>query len=94
MDKKKEQGMFSEPEIQADAFERELTTDLDDETPDRPKGMALHTRILIGLLVGVVAGVAVNSVFRVNSLFRPGSIFSPDYFSQPAARITHSNVEW
>ena len=51
-----------EPELAADAFEREVTTDLDEETPDRPKGMALHTRILIGLAVGVVAGVAVNAL--------------------------------
>lgn len=43
-----------------DAYEREETTDLDDETPDAPKGMALHTRILIGLAVGVVGGVAAN----------------------------------
>jgi len=49
--------------IGADAFEREVTTDLDDETPDKPKGPALHTRILIGLAVGVVAGVVVNKVF-------------------------------
>ncbi len=46
--------------IDPDAFEREVTTDLDDETHDRPKGLALHTRILIGLAVGVIAGVAVN----------------------------------
>src|SRR5215210_8948464 len=50
-------------ELPTDAFERELTTDLDDETPDKPKGMPLHTRILIGLAVGVVAGVAVNYLF-------------------------------
>jgi dicarboxylate/amino acid:cation (Na+ or H+) symporter, DAACS family len=43
-----------------DAYERELTTDLKDATPDRPKGMPLHTRIVIGLLAGVVAGVVVN----------------------------------
>src|SRR3954470_6858404 len=49
--------------IDADAFEREVTTDLDDETPDRPKGMPLHTRILIGLAVGVLAGVSANRVF-------------------------------
>lgn len=49
--------------LQRDAFEREVTTDLDDETPDKPKGMALHTKILIGLLVGVIAGVAVNRIF-------------------------------
>ncbi len=49
--------------LQRDAFERELTTDLDEETPDKPKGMPLHTRILIGRLVGVIAGVAVNRMF-------------------------------
>jgi DAACS family dicarboxylate/amino acid:cation (Na+ or H+) symporter len=51
------------PEIATDAFEREVTTDLDEETPDKPKGMALHTRILIGLAVGVVAGITVNALF-------------------------------
>src|SRR5688572_19890130 len=43
-----------------DAYERELDTDLDDKTRDKPKGMALHTKILIGLLVGVIGGLAVN----------------------------------
>lgn len=46
--------------VDPNAFERELTTDLKDSTPDRPRGMPLHTRILIGLLVGVIAGLAVN----------------------------------
>lgn len=46
--------------IPSDDYERELTTDLDDETPDKPKGVALHTKILIGLLVGVLGGLAVN----------------------------------
>jgi DAACS family dicarboxylate/amino acid:cation (Na+ or H+) symporter len=58
-DKKRAQ----KPEIAADAFEREVTTDLDEETPDKPKGMALHTRILIGLAVGVLAGITVNALF-------------------------------
>jgi DAACS family dicarboxylate/amino acid:cation (Na+ or H+) symporter len=49
--------------IDANAFEREVTTDLDDETPDKPRGMALHTRILIGLAVGVISGVSVNLAF-------------------------------
>jgi DAACS family dicarboxylate/amino acid:cation (Na+ or H+) symporter len=53
----------NQPSLEADAFEREVTTDLDEETPDKPKGPALHTRILIGLVVGVVAGVFVNYVF-------------------------------
>ena len=45
-----------------DAYERELTTDLKDTTSDRPKGLPLHTRIVIGLITGVVAGVAVNAL--------------------------------
>jgi dicarboxylate/amino acid:cation (Na+ or H+) symporter, DAACS family len=49
--------------IAPDDYERELQTDLDDKTPDKPKGIALHTKILIGLLVGVIGGVAVNRVF-------------------------------
>lgn len=49
--------------IPADDYERELSTDLDDKTSDKPKGMALHTKILIGLLVGAVAGLIVNFSF-------------------------------
>jgi DAACS family dicarboxylate/amino acid:cation (Na+ or H+) symporter len=48
--------------IDSSAFERELTTDLDDKTPDRPRGLPLHTKILIGLFVGAGAGVAVNTL--------------------------------
>ncbi|HKS40439.1 MAG TPA: dicarboxylate/amino acid:cation symporter [Blastocatellia bacterium] len=55
------------PAADANAYEREATTDLKDETPDRPKGWPLHTRILTGLLVGVVAGVAVNMVAGGNN---------------------------
>ena len=47
-------------QIPADDYERELETDLDDKTADKPKGMALHTKILIGLLVGVLGGLGVN----------------------------------
>lgn len=50
----------SEPTLPQDEYERELTTDLDDDTPDKPKGMALHTKILIGLVVGVAGGLFVN----------------------------------
>ncbi len=46
--------------LPADAYERELDTDLDDMTPDVPKGMALHTKILIGLMIGVFGGLIVN----------------------------------
>jgi dicarboxylate/amino acid:cation (Na+ or H+) symporter, DAACS family len=49
--------------LQRDEFERKIATDLDEETPDKPRGMALHTKILIGLIVGVIAGVTVNRMF-------------------------------
>jgi DAACS family dicarboxylate/amino acid:cation (Na+ or H+) symporter len=48
------------PSTDADAYELEETTDLKDETLDRPRGLPLHTRILLGLVGGVVAGVATN----------------------------------
>jgi dicarboxylate/amino acid:cation (Na+ or H+) symporter, DAACS family len=54
---------LTKPQIDSDAFEREVTTDLDEETPDKPKGWPLHTRILIGLAVGAISGVVVNKVF-------------------------------
>jgi DAACS family dicarboxylate/amino acid:cation (Na+ or H+) symporter len=47
-------------EASRDSFERELTTDLEDSTPDEPKGLPLHTRIFIGLATGVVAGLLAN----------------------------------
>ena len=47
-------------EIPSDQYDRELATDLDDKTTDKPGGMALHTKVLIGLLVGVVGGLAAN----------------------------------
>jgi dicarboxylate/amino acid:cation (Na+ or H+) symporter, DAACS family len=53
--------MSEENKINGDyPYEREVETDLDDKTPDQPKGMALHTKILIGLLVGVLGGLLVN----------------------------------
>lgn len=50
----------NEKKIPNDEYEREITTDLDDDTPDKPSGMPLHTKILIGLIVGVVGGLIVN----------------------------------
>jgi DAACS family dicarboxylate/amino acid:cation (Na+ or H+) symporter len=52
---------MTDPSPGSDRFERELSTDLKDETPDKPKGLPLHTRILIGLGVGVVAGLVANA---------------------------------
>jgi DAACS family dicarboxylate/amino acid:cation (Na+ or H+) symporter len=46
--------------IPADEYEQEFRTDLDDKTDDVPRGMALHTKILIGLAVGVIGGLAAN----------------------------------
>jgi DAACS family dicarboxylate/amino acid:cation (Na+ or H+) symporter len=70
--------------IDADAFEREVTTDLDEETPDKPKGMALHTRILIGLAVGVIAGLAVNKAFGGD---HPRVVWIVDNFTQPIGQL-------
>ena len=50
--------MGDEPD--SSRFERELTTDLKDVTPDRPRGWPLHTRILVGLATGVAAGLIAN----------------------------------
>src|ERR1051325_10155320 len=57
-----DKGRLIKPEVAADAYEREETTDLKDATPDKPKGWPLHTRILTGLVVGVVAGISVNAL--------------------------------
>jgi DAACS family dicarboxylate/amino acid:cation (Na+ or H+) symporter len=70
--------------IDADAFEREVTTDLDEETPDKPKGMALHTRILIGLAVGVIAGLVVNKAFGGD---HPRVAWVVDNITQPVGQL-------
>ncbi|HZH33523.1 MAG TPA: dicarboxylate/amino acid:cation symporter [Pyrinomonadaceae bacterium] len=49
-----------------DDYGRELETDLDDKTADKPRGMALHTKILLGLVIGVVAGIAVNQIGKTS----------------------------
>lgn len=72
------------PQIDANAFEREVTTDLDEETPDKPKGLPLHTRILIGLAVGVIAGVTVNYIGGGN---HPRVVSFIDNFTQPIGQL-------
>lgn len=66
------------------SYEEELRTDLDDKTTDKPQGLALHTKILIGLLVGVIGGLIVNwtsggnpnVVWTVENITRPiGQLF-------------------
>jgi len=63
MPEEKDNRRHGADRVQRDAFEREVATDLDEETPDKPRGLALHTKILIGLLIGVIAGVTVNRLF-------------------------------
>ena len=78
-DEHDDKGM-QKPQLASDAFERELTTDLDDETPDKPKGMALHTRILIGLAAGVVAGITINALVILTP---DGESFRPEHTNPP-----------
>jgi len=73
-----------EKRVDRDAFEREIATDLDEETPDKPKGMALHNKILIGLAVGVIAGVTVNKAFGGD---HPKVVWIVDNITQPVGQL-------
>ncbi|HKP82866.1 MAG TPA: dicarboxylate/amino acid:cation symporter [Pyrinomonadaceae bacterium] len=70
--------------VERDAFEREIATDLDEMTPDEPRGMALHTKILIGLAVGVIAGVAVNRILGGD---HPTVVWIVDNITQPIGQL-------
>jgi DAACS family dicarboxylate/amino acid:cation (Na+ or H+) symporter len=65
-------------------YEQELRSDLDDETADKPKGMALHTKILIGLLVGVVGGVAANMTLGGS---HPGLVWFIRNIAEPIGQL-------
>ena len=67
-----------------DAFEREIATDLDEDTPDKPKGKPLHTKILVGLIIGVVAGIAVN---RFAGGDHPRVVWVVDNITQPVGQL-------
>lgn len=71
-------------EVERDAFEREIATDLDEDTPDKPKGIPLHTKILIGLAVGVIAGVSVNQVLGGDD---PRVVWLVDNITQPVGQL-------
>lgn len=71
-------------QIPADDYERELTTDLDDETPDKPKGIALHTKILIGLLVGVIGGLTANWLLGGND---PRLVWTVENITRPIGQL-------
>ncbi len=66
------------------AFEREIGTDLDEKTPDKPKGIALHNKILAGLAVGVIAGVTVNRLFGGD---HPKVAWVVDNITQPVGQL-------
>ena len=70
--------------IERDAFEREVGTDLDEETPDKPKGIPLHTRILLGLAVGVIAGISVNKALGGD---HPTVVWIVDNITQPVGQL-------
>ena len=70
--------------IPPDDYERELATDLDDDTPDKPKGMALHTKILIGLLVGVIGGLVVNTSLGGSN---PNIVWFVENFTRPIGQL-------
>ena len=73
-----------ERRVARDAFEREIATDLDEETPDKPKGLPLHTKILIGLAVGVIAGITVNQLLGGD---HPRVAWVVDNFTQPVGQL-------
>ena len=71
-------------QIPTDDYERELSTDLDDDTPDKPKGMALHTKILIGLIVGVTGGLIANWALGGSD---PNLVWFVSNFTQPIGTL-------
>ena len=71
-------------QVERDVFERRIATDLDEETPDKPKGMALHNKILIGLAVGVIAGITVNELWGGD---HPRVVWLVDNFTQPVGQL-------
>ncbi len=66
------------------SYEKELKTDLDDDTPDKPKGMALHTKILLGLLIGVVGGLAINWTLGGSN---PNVVWLVENFTRPIGQL-------
>src|SRR5829696_2083364 len=70
--------------LERDAFEREIATDLDEATPDRPRGIPLHTKILIGLAVGVIAGIAVNRLLGGD---HPSVVWTVDNITHPIGQL-------
>ena len=71
-------------QIPENEYEQELTTDLDDDTPDKPKGMRLHTKIFIGLAVGVIGGLAANWTLGGNNEW---VVWTVENFTRPIGQL-------
>ena len=71
-------------ELDRDAFEKEVASDLDEETVDKPKGGSLHYKILAGLGVGIGAGIAVNKGVGGNN---PKVVWIIDNLTQPIGQL-------
>jgi DAACS family dicarboxylate/amino acid:cation (Na+ or H+) symporter len=67
-----------------DAFEREVTTDLDDLTPDPPRGMPLHTRILLGLVIGAIGGIGASAIFGAD---HPRLVWTVEHLTEPIGQL-------
>lgn len=67
-----------------DRYEQEFRTDLDDKTDDKPRGLALHTKILIGLVIGVGAGLIVNEAFGGT---HPRVVWVVENFTRPLGQL-------
>lgn len=76
--------MAENDKIPADDYERELTTDLDDDTPDKPSGMPLHTKIFIGLAVGVIGGLVANWTWGGDN---PWVVWTVENFTRPIGQL-------
>lgn len=71
-------------DIPDDAYSQEIGTDLDDDTPDKPKGMPLHTKILIGLIIGVAGGLVVNLTLGGET---PNVSWAVENFTRPIGQL-------
>jgi DAACS family dicarboxylate/amino acid:cation (Na+ or H+) symporter len=77
-------GEKNNDQISPDRYDRELATDLDDKTDDEPRGIALHTKILIGLLVGVAGGLIANQVWGGDN---PSVVWTITNITQPIGTL-------
>ena len=75
---------MAEPHSDPAAFERQVTTDLDDTTPDVPRGMPLHQRILLGLVIGATAGLLGSAILGED---HPGLEWTIANVAQPVGTL-------